>query len=333
MKTALKVIFLSLVLHSFVTQAEPAIIAPKADTSLLLDIAHVADKKYVTVGERGHILITEDHGKSWRQVAVPVDVSLTAVDFLDSTHGVAVGFDQTVLLTDDGGETWAVSHQEISNFQPALFSVLYVSESNITAVGSYGLYLETSDGGKRWKKREVTELSDAYDGFSHFYSLDKASSNVWYLAGEKYVAEADEFGEESSKGMVAITKDAGQTWSKVDSPYEGSFFGVTVKRNDLYVYGLKGNLYHSLNQGESWEKLDLANESGLHDMIITEQGKLVLVGTGGALIQKNGSEITTVKRTDLKGRAALVDIGNEQYIIVGEGGVEMYPVVNSSSAE
>ena len=111
---------------------------------------------------------------------------------------------------------------------------------------------------------------------------------------------------------------------KVNSPYEGSFFGITVKNSDIYVYGLRGNLFHSTNQGDSWQRIRLNNEAGLHDMIVLDDGQLVLVGTGGVLVTKDGSNITLKKRTDLKGRAALVSVGGERYIIVGEGGVETF---------
>lgn len=325
MKSFLQVLFSSLALvASFLTQAEPAVIAPKAKDSLLLDIVKVTDERFVTVGQRGHILVSDDKGMTWRQVAVPVDVNLTAVDFLNDSHGVAVGFDQTVLLTEDAGETWSISHQEISNFQPALFSVLYTSENSITAVGSYGLYLETKNGGESWDSREVSTLSDVYDGFSHFYDIEQLDAETWYMAGEKYIAESNEDGDEFSKGMIAVTKDGGETWEKLNSPYEGSFFGIKVKNSDIYVYGLRGNLFHSTDDGASWQSIKLGSESGFHDMLIAEDNTLVLVGTGGVMVTKKGSDLTLNKRTDLKGRAALVHVNNSHYIIVGEGGVETY---------
>lgn len=325
MKTVLQFLCISLVLMvSYTSQANPAIIAPKADTSLLLDIVKISETRLITVGERGHILISEDKGKNWRQIEAPVDVNLTAVDFLDEKHGVAVGFDQTILLTEDGGETWTISHQQLSNYQPALFSVLYATSDKITAVGSYGLYLESDDGGDSWQVREVASLSDVYDGFSHFYDLEKRSADTWFMAGEKYIAEANDAGEEFSKGMVAVTHDAGKTWQKLNSPYEGSFFGTSVTNGDIYVYGLRGNLFHSEDEGSSWQKVTLNSEAGLHDMLISENNTLVLVGTGGVLVRKKGNAISVAKRSDLKGRAALVSLDNEQFIIVGEGGVETY---------
>lgn len=332
MKNALQTLIISFfILAAPISHGEPAVIAPKAVESLLLDIVKVSDQRLLTVGQRGHILISEDQGQNWRQVEVPVDVNLTSVDFLDENHGVAVGFDQTVLLTEDAGETWIISHQEVSNFQPALFSVVYNSMDSITAVGSYGLYLETEDGGKSWENRQVDSLSDVYDGFSHFYDIERLTADTWYIAGEKYIAEADDYGDEFSKGMIAVTQDAGKTWTKVNSPYEGSFFGITVKAKDIYVYGLRGNLFHSTDGGANWTKVSLGVQAGLHDMLISASGNLVLVGTGGVMIEKVASHNGAAKiskRSDLKGRAALIEVADEQFIIVGEGGVS-----SSSKAE
>src|SRR5262245_5090243 len=62
---------------------KPAEQAPLAATSLLLDLA-VAGDRYVAVGERGHVLLSDDHGATWRQAkSVPTRVMLTAVFFAD----------------------------------------------------------------------------------------------------------------------------------------------------------------------------------------------------------------------------------------------------------
>ena len=56
--------------------------APFASSSLLLD-GVIVDDRIVVVGERGHILISDDHGRSWSQATVPTQVTLTGVFFHD----------------------------------------------------------------------------------------------------------------------------------------------------------------------------------------------------------------------------------------------------------
>ena len=89
---------------------KPAEIEPLAAGSLLLDLA-VAGNRLVAVGERGHVLLSDDQGATWRQAkSVPTRVMLTAVFFVDAQYGWAVGHDETILNTADGGENWTRSH-------------------------------------------------------------------------------------------------------------------------------------------------------------------------------------------------------------------------------
>lgn len=303
--------------------AEESQLASKATESLLLDIEKLPNGRLVTVGERGHVLFSDDQGNSWTQVVVPTNKTLTAVDFVDQHNGVAVGYDQTILQTSDGGNSWQLKYQSDAIDLPALFDVLMNSEQHIVAVGAFGLYLESKDGGESWDPLEKDGLADNYGGFSHLYSLVSLSQQHWIVAGEKYVAGENDDGEEISTALLAETHDAGKTWQKIATPYDGSFFGAKVSKNkEIYIYGLRGNVFISRDQGKSWRSLFLSTASGIHDMAFLPNGDWVLVGTGGVLAQKGtgGSKIS--KRKDLKGRAALVAIDDNTLIVVGEGGVE-----------
>jgi len=56
----------------------PALMSEKAGRSLLIDLAH-AGKRLVAVGERGHVLFSDNDGKTWTQAKVPVSLMLTSV--------------------------------------------------------------------------------------------------------------------------------------------------------------------------------------------------------------------------------------------------------------
>src|SRR5690606_1575558 len=55
---------------------------------------------------RGHIILSDDQGQTWRQAPSPVSVTLTSVCFADSQHGWAVGHRGAILHTDDAGDSW-----------------------------------------------------------------------------------------------------------------------------------------------------------------------------------------------------------------------------------
>ena len=128
---------------------KPAEIEPLAESSLLLDLA-MAGTRVVAVGERGHVLLSDDQGATWRQAkSVPTRVMLTAVFFADAEYGWAVGHDETILNTVDGGETWTRSHFAPEAQQP-LLDLWFANRVSGIAVGAYGAYFTTNDGGRHW---------------------------------------------------------------------------------------------------------------------------------------------------------------------------------------
>src|SRR5690606_16670813 len=71
----------------------------------LIDVTSAGDR-LVAVGQRGHIIYSDDGGKTWEQGEVPVNVLLTAVHFPDATNGWAVGHGGVILHSGDAGKTW-----------------------------------------------------------------------------------------------------------------------------------------------------------------------------------------------------------------------------------
>src|SRR6187455_2026990 len=82
----------------------PAQLSPLAGKSLVQAVAR-AGATLVAVGQRGHILVSADDGKSWRQSPVPVSSDLVSVFFVGERKGWAVGHDGVILATADGGAT------------------------------------------------------------------------------------------------------------------------------------------------------------------------------------------------------------------------------------
>lgn len=201
----------------------PAMIAPLAAETTLLGLAR-AGSRLVAVGQRGHILLSDD-GREWRQVPAPVSAMLNRVRFRDERTGWAVGHDATVLLTDDGGQTWTLRHHDPGEGRP-LYDVLPLEEGRVLALGGYGTYLVSADDGATWQRRDfpLTELGQ------HFNAAARLADGTLVIAGER--------------GLLARSKDGGETWELLESPYTGSFFGVLPAGNrGALVFGLRGNLY------------------------------------------------------------------------------------------
>lgn len=286
---------------------QPAMLSERAPNSPLYGLASDGLKRIVAVGPRGHILHSEDAGQHFTQSPVPLSSDLVAVYFATPSQGWAVGHDGVILHSADGGKNWerqldgrqigdlsvqyyaslsddseelerakdyAQSLQKDGPIRPFL-DVYFENELEGWAVGAYNLIMRTTDGGKRWVPwMERTENPDEYS----LHAIRKVGGHI-YIVGEL--------------GLLLRLDRAQQRFVKLDSPYAGSFFGLTGRQGLLVVFGLRGNAYISRDEGESWVKLDTHTSDSLNAGTMLADGSFVLASAGGELLisDRNGDKI------------------------------------------
>lgn len=152
----------------------------KASQSLLIDATH-AGKRLVVVGDRGHILFSDDQGRTSTRARVPTRQLLTAVFFLDDKRGWAVGHDALVLASSDGGATWSKQFEDLPREAP-LLDVAFLDARHGFAVGAYGALLETTDGGQHWQ--DVAERLDNPDQL-HLNGIAQVRDAGLFIVGEQ----------------------------------------------------------------------------------------------------------------------------------------------------
>lgn len=292
------------------TTPEPAMIAPLAEKSLLLDIYNVEQIYLVAVGERGHILRTFD-GSSWLQSPVPVQSTLTGVYFATRKLGWAVGHDATILHTDNGGETWAIQ-QHMPEKEKPLLDVLFKDEQNGIAVGAYGMFYRTEDGGKTWKEEFHSEFlppddveylnelrmedEEAYDDerasiLPHFNRVVQDGRTI-YLAGEM--------------GLIAKSNDFGANWEPYQSIYQGSFFDMErTQSGNLLVAGLRGNVFRSLRNGTPWQRIETKTTALINDIVLSGEERIFLLGNSGTLLISDDDGLTFRSRPQRDGKSLI----------------------------
>lgn len=253
----------------------PAEIAPRAVRAQINDLAAAGDS-LIAVGERGIILRTQD-GDQWTQVASPVDVMLNAVTFADDRHGWAVGHDATILYTADAGLSWAVQAYGGDGDVNPFMDVLFTDVSKGYAVGAYGLFKVTEDGGRTW-----TDLADPAlsEGGLHMNTLQRLGDGTLVLAGEM--------------GLVASSPE-GRTWKVLDAPYEGSLYtALPLGERGLLVIGMRGNAFQAEDLSQpQWQPVPTGTEKSLFGLAPLGNGRIAVAGSGGALmIIESGKEPT-----------------------------------------
>ncbi|EJM24364.1 putative photosystem II stability/assembly factor-like protein [Pseudomonas sp. GM21] len=302
-----------------------------------------AGNRLVAVGWRGHIVYSEDQGRTWRQAQVPVSVDLTAVTFASATAGWAVGHGGIILRTSDGGLSWSKQQDGFSTgklmadyYQQRLdqaaeadkpaadslveqvrqnyetgpeqpwLDVWFENEQHGYVVGTFNLIMETHDGGEHW-----TPLLDRVDNPE---GLHLSAMNA--VDGELYIA--------SERGTVFRLDKTSQRFVALNSGYVGSFFGVTGNAQTLLAYGLRGNVWRSADKGATWSKVDTGIVNTLTGATVLADQRIALVSQGGALLigDSAGEHFKPSTLSQNLPFASVVEAGKGAVVIVGTQGAQ-----------
>ncbi|WP_054341166.1 WD40/YVTN/BNR-like repeat-containing protein [Neptunomonas antarctica] len=328
----------------------PSHLSGRAAEGLLLDIAHAGDR-LVAVGDQGRILLSDDQGVSWKQVQAPVSVLLTSVYFSDAQHGWAVGHDGVVIHTEDAGDTWLtqlngrqLNQLQLDTYQTLvdaggdpqaqdlpmdelelfledamvaveegptqpLLDVLFVNNQLGFLLGSYGVLLKTEDAGVHWS---VLSHRLPNPGRFHLNALLVEKQSL-IIAGEA--------------GVLFKSDDMGDSWIALESPYEGSFFGLLSYAgqgqalSQVLALGLRGHLFASEDSGDSWQQIAVDSTASLVSAA-SNNNEVMLVGQGGLVLTgKTLDKLTAFEPQDRRAWSAVTRV-NDGWVLVGEKGIK-----------
>jgi photosystem II stability/assembly factor-like uncharacterized protein len=344
-------------------QAQPTTIAT---SNLLMDVTNTGER-LVVVGQLGHILYSEDDGVTWTQAKVPVRVTLTAVYFPTPQKGWAVGHDGVILHTADAGESWtkqldgsqinelilaqvqellvvkqaqydaatgyekeelyyelddtkfflsdAEAAMEVGPARPFM-DVWFKNEREGVVVGSFGMILRTEDGGNNWTP--ILDRISNPNGF-HYYAIKPVGSSL-FIAREG--------------GGLYRSDDDGQNWITLDSPYEGSYFGLAAIPSDnaVLAFGLRGNTFRSADNGQSWQQIEQKVGSPLSNGVTGPDGTVVLVGSGPhVLVSTDDANTFGPRKSGFPGCISVEYTNDGKLILVGVKGLKLFPVPGAGS--
>jgi len=268
----------------------------------LLGIDRAGDA-LVGVGLHGMIKRSTDGGTTWQQVQSPVSTDLVQVRFRDPMNGWIVGHDSVLLNTTDGGLTWSVqldgrtvvarlktfygerAERGVEGAADMLQEVEFAMNTSATpdvlaspfldvmfneekvgyVIGAFGMILRSTDDGATWDPWiEQTDNTRRM----HLYGLDERDG-VFYIAGEQ--------------GLLMRQDPQTQQFTTIETPYNGTYFGVRALPNLLLAYGLRGNLYASRDDGGQWQQIDTGINASLISAVDAGQ-QMIMVSQSGAMI-------------------------------------------------
>ena len=291
----------------------------KLVTRDLLLAATKAGNRLVAVGEFGHIIYSDDLGKTWTQAAsVPTQATLTSVFFVNDKLGFAGGHDTTVLRTEDGGDHWTLAYHDVQAQSP-IMSLYFTDENHGIAVGAFSFVAETFDGGKSWARRSLIEGSQEDSHLNGIFA-DKAGT----------ILVAAEF------GTVYRSTDQGKTFAEIKTGYEGSFWGgLALSDGTSLVFGMRGNVYRTTDDGVTWARVNSGTDKSIGGGVELPNGTVVLAGLQGYVGYSTdmGKDFTEVVRADRLGYASVTQGPAGEIAVYGEPGVKLQPDTAAAAAD
>lgn len=269
---------------------------------------------------------------------------------LDKAHGIAVGDAGLVVVSDDGGSTWA--RQGVRPTDLALLTVtrkdgqclaggqsgLILRSSDCTswhkadsgteerilsmdmnrhqlayAVGAFGTMLRSDDGGATWSAVAIPweqVLDDIAE--PHLYAVKVLESGDVLVAGEF---------------ELVLRIDARGEW-KVLRKGKRSLFNLAMTDDGvIYTVGQEGVILRSEDRGESWRELKSGTSAILTSIWADDHRHVVVSGINTLLASRDGGKtwhappFEHVRRSWQLALAASNDAGETPRIIsVGSGG-------------
>jgi len=320
----------------------PAASSTLAARSLINGLAR-AGGRLVAVGQRGHVLLSDDEGRSWSQSQVPLSADLVAVTFPDAVHGWTIGHDGVVMHTGDAGRTWETQldgrrsgalvldhytrqastlfpgdpkHAEAlladakrfaeKSIENPWLDVWFSDASNGFVVGAFGMILRTTDGGRSWEP--WLHAADNPKGL-HLYAVRGIGTDV-FIVGEQGL-------------VLKLDRDAGR-FRALDLPYNGTLFGITGNERVIVVHGLRGSVLRSTDGGRSWQTVSTGLQVGLTASARTADGRLLLVSQAGHVLvsRDDGATFVAAPLQRPAPAAAVVATASSTVVIGGPRGLQ-----------
>jgi photosystem II stability/assembly factor-like uncharacterized protein len=210
--------------------------------------------------------LSEAQVHPWKVIQIPTEATLSDIAFTqDPNHGWIVGSRNTLLETQDGGNSWSTRELALDD-QPYTFTSIDFDGNEGWVTGIPSILLRTTDGGTSWEK---IPLSNELPGTPFLVTA----------LGEKSAEMATDI------GAIYRTEDGGRTWKAMVQGAVGVVRNMSRSSDGRYVaVSSRGNFYSTWAPGQDeWIPHNRQNSRRLQNMGFDQAGKLWVIARGGQL--------------------------------------------------
>jgi photosystem II stability/assembly factor-like uncharacterized protein len=145
-------------------------------------------------------------------------------------------------------------------------------------------------------------------------------------------------------GRVLLTGEQGMVW-QLDStrthfepkqtPYKGTLFGSVISGNDIVVFGMRGSLFRSSDDGRDWVKVDVPSEAGITGGFSPGADHFILVNQAGVVLDSRdgGKSFKAVRLAHPMSYFGVGDAPGDSVTLVGSDGVRVEALPRSHSVD
>ena len=205
-------------------------------------------------------------------------------------------------------------------YAPPLMDVWFADADNGIAVGAYGSYLRTSDGGRCWI-HDAARIDNPDE--LHYYAIASGGAGRLLIVGES--------------GAMFRSRDGGASWEALSHAYEGTLFGALAftPGDAVCAFGLQGTVLVSPDFGDTWQRLDSPTESVLAGGTIARGGEALIVGNVGTMLAARlaTGELEDRSRVALRDNlAGVIEAPDGSLVVIGQGGAVRVPAAKAGDS-
>ncbi len=166
------------------------------------------------------VWVTDDAGESWT-AATGISIGIIDMAYADENTVYAVGSEEDIIKSTDGGLTWSLNHDGSDPDNDPLLGVHFYNASFGCAGGMDGKIKVTTNGGSSWTTSQIA------GSYPSFYAVHCFNTDSIYVGG--------------TDNIIYKSTDGGNNWTSDNGGGSGTLYQFAVTSNKTtYVSGASG---------------------------------------------------------------------------------------------
>ncbi len=244
---------------------------------------------FIATYNYGEILKSNDSGQTWQTIRV-ADDELFDIAFLDGRTGTMVGPSESIFRTINAANSWkeiplGFSAYYLNNCQYLNSNVLYIS-GNISPEPApmMPMLIKSTNSDDDFEKLLLSEFSG-----NEVYSMHFLDEKIGFFCGpDKFLIKTTNGGADWERSTLPAKLDSlkDHAVSFVDILFPDDTIGFTIG-SVLSESGGRGFVLKTIDCGETWRNIPLAEYSYFKDIYYAPGGQLFIVGDDGLILKSN----------------------------------------------